>query len=49
MPLVRLYRKARELPGIKRVFIASGLRYDIAVETPEYVQGTGHVIMSAAT
>ncbi|MCP3867009.1 MAG: YgiQ family radical SAM protein [Gammaproteobacteria bacterium] len=38
MPLVRLYRKARGLPGIKRVFIASGLRYDIAVETPEYVK-----------
>jgi uncharacterized radical SAM protein YgiQ len=38
MPLVRLYRKARELPGIKRVLIASGLRYDIAVETPEYVK-----------
>lgn len=38
MPLVRLYRKAREIPGIKRVFIASGLRYDIAVETPEYVK-----------
>ena len=38
MPLVRLYRKARELPGVKRVFIASGLRYDIAVETPEYVK-----------
>ena len=38
MPLVRLYRKARQLPGIKRVFIASGLRYDIAVETPEYVK-----------
>jgi uncharacterized radical SAM protein YgiQ len=38
MPLVRLYRKARELPGIKRILIASGLRYDIAVETPEYVR-----------
>ena len=38
MPLVRLYRKARELDGIKRVLIASGLRYDIAVETPEYVR-----------
>ena len=38
MPLVKLYRKARELPGIKRIFIASGLRYDIAVETPEYVR-----------
>ena len=38
MPLVRLYRKARALPGIKRILIASGLRYDIAVETPEYVK-----------
>lgn len=38
MPLVELYRKARALPGIKRVFIASGLRYDLAVETPEYVK-----------
>ena len=38
MPLVNLYRKARDLPGIKRIFIASGLRYDIAVETPEYVK-----------
>jgi uncharacterized radical SAM protein YgiQ len=38
MPLVRLYRKARELPGVKKVLIASGLRYDLAVETPEYVK-----------
>lgn len=38
MPLVRLYQRARELPGVKRVLIASGLRYDIAVETPEYVR-----------
>jgi uncharacterized radical SAM protein YgiQ len=38
MPLVRLYRKARELPGVKKVLIASGLRYDIAVETPAYVR-----------
>jgi uncharacterized radical SAM protein YgiQ len=38
MPLVRLYRKARALPGIKRILIASGLRYDIAVETPAYVR-----------
>ncbi|MEJ2576026.1 MAG: YgiQ family radical SAM protein [Gammaproteobacteria bacterium] len=37
-PLVRLYRKARRLPGVKKVLIASGLRYDIAVETPEYVK-----------
>jgi uncharacterized radical SAM protein YgiQ len=37
-PLVQLYRKTRNLPGIKKVLIASGLRYDLAVETPEYVK-----------
>ncbi len=37
-PLVRLYRKARALPGIKRIFIASGVRYDLAVRSPEWVK-----------
>ncbi len=37
-PLIHLYRRARSLPGVKRVFIASGLRYDLAVRTPEYVR-----------
>ncbi len=37
-PTTRLYRKARALPGIKRIAIASGLRYDLAVEDPEYVK-----------
>jgi uncharacterized radical SAM protein YgiQ len=37
-PLVRLYRRARSLSGVKRVFIASGLRYDLAVQSPEYVR-----------
>ncbi|MAR90108.1 MAG: YgiQ family radical SAM protein [Pseudomonadales bacterium] len=37
-PTTRLYRRARELPGIKRVMIASGLRYDLAVRDPEYVK-----------
>ncbi len=37
-PLVHLYRPARKLPGIKKVFIASGLRYDLAVRSPEYVK-----------
>ena len=37
-PLIHLYRRVRELPGIKKVLIASGLRYDLAVETPEYVR-----------
>lgn len=41
-PLISLYRKARELPGIKKVLIASGLRYDLAVETPEYVRELVH-------
>jgi len=37
-PLVDLYRKTRSLPGIKKVLIASGVRYDLAVESPEYVR-----------
>ena len=37
-PLIHLYRKARELPGIKKVLIASGVRYDLAIESPEYVK-----------
>ena len=37
-PLIHLYREVRELPGIKKVLIASGLRYDLAIETPEYVR-----------
>src|SRR5690606_5930915 len=28
-PLIRLYRRARTVPGVKRVFIASGVRYDL--------------------
>jgi uncharacterized radical SAM protein YgiQ len=37
-PLVQLYRRTRALPGIKKVLIASGVRYDLAVESPEYVK-----------
>ena len=29
---------ARALPGIKKVLIASGVRYDLAIESPEYVK-----------
>ena len=36
--LIALYRKARTLPGVKRVLIGSGLRYDLAVRSPEYVR-----------
>ena len=37
-PLTALYRKARAVPGVKRVLIGSGLRYDLAVRSPEYVK-----------
>jgi uncharacterized radical SAM protein YgiQ len=37
-PLIALYRKARALPGVKKVLIGSGLRYDLAVRSPEYIQ-----------
>jgi len=37
-PLIKLYRKARALPGVKKIHIASGLRYDLAVRSPEYVK-----------
>ncbi len=37
-PLIDLYKKARGLPGIKKVLIASGVRYDLAIESPEYVK-----------
>ena len=37
-PLTKLYRRARQLKGVKRIFIASGLRYDLAVRDPEYIK-----------
>jgi uncharacterized radical SAM protein YgiQ len=37
-PLIKLYRRARALPGIKKVLVASGVRYDLANESPEYVK-----------
>jgi len=37
-PLVKLYRRARQLRGIKKILIGSGLRYDLAVQSPEYVK-----------
>lgn len=36
--LISLYRKARALPGVKKILISSGLRYDLAVRSPEYVK-----------
>jgi radical SAM superfamily enzyme YgiQ (UPF0313 family) len=36
--LISVYRKARQIPGIKKISVASGLRYDLAVESPEYIK-----------
>ena len=36
--LTKLYRDARKLDGVKKVLIASGLRYDLAIKDPEYVR-----------
>ena len=36
--LIGLYRKARALPGIKKVSVASGVRYDLAVKSPTYIK-----------
>ncbi len=37
-PTVELYRKVRKVTGIKKVLIASGVRYDLAIEDPNYVK-----------
>jgi uncharacterized radical SAM protein YgiQ len=36
-PLVKLMKKSREIPGIKKVFVASGIRMDLARLSPEYM------------
>ncbi len=37
-PLIALYRKARTVPGVKKVLIGSGIRYDLAVRSPAYIK-----------
>ncbi len=37
-PLIHMYRRARALKGVKKILIGSGLRYDLAVQSPEYVK-----------
>ncbi len=37
-PLISMYRRGRALKGIKKILIGSGLRYDLAVKSPEYVK-----------
>jgi uncharacterized radical SAM protein YgiQ len=36
-PLLALMRAVRSEPGVKRVFVASGIRFDLAERSPEYV------------
>ncbi|HMC94668.1 MAG TPA: YgiQ family radical SAM protein [Polyangia bacterium] len=44
-PLIDLYRRARAVPGVKKVLVASGVRYDLAATSPAYVRelATHHV------
>jgi len=37
-PLIQLYRRARAADGIKKIAIGSGVRYDLALKSPEYVK-----------
>ncbi len=36
--LIHMYRRARALKGVKKILISSGLRYDLAVKSPEYIR-----------
>jgi uncharacterized radical SAM protein YgiQ len=36
--LISIYRKARAIPGVKKILIASGVRYDLAVRSPEWIR-----------
>jgi uncharacterized radical SAM protein YgiQ len=37
-PLIQLMQRVRKEDGVKHVFIASGVRYDLAERSPEYVE-----------
>jgi uncharacterized radical SAM protein YgiQ len=37
-PVIDLMRQARELPGVKKVLVASGIRMDLARQSPEYIR-----------
>ncbi len=44
-PVVELMRKSREVPGVKKVFVASGVRMDLAQKSEAYMRelATHHV------
>lgn len=37
-PNLKMLRRAREVPGVKHVFVQSGIRMDVAVRTPKYMK-----------
>jgi len=37
-PLVDLLKRVRQEPGVKRAYVASGVRYDLAARSPEFVR-----------
>jgi radical SAM superfamily enzyme YgiQ (UPF0313 family) len=37
-PVIELMREAREVPGVKKVLVASGIRMDLARQSPEYIK-----------
>jgi uncharacterized radical SAM protein YgiQ len=37
-PMVELMRKSREVPGVRKVLVASGVRMDLAQLSPEYMR-----------
>lgn len=37
-PALEMLRKARKEPGVKHVFVQSGIRMDVAMRTPEYLR-----------
>ncbi|NCO96979.1 MAG: YgiQ family radical SAM protein [Candidatus Aenigmarchaeota archaeon CG_4_10_14_0_8_um_filter_37_24] len=36
--LIKLLRKARKIKGVKKIFVRSGIRYDIAADSEEYIK-----------
>jgi uncharacterized radical SAM protein YgiQ len=37
-PLIDLLRKVRAVPGVDHVYVASGIRYDLAERSPEFIR-----------
>ncbi len=37
-PVIELMRESRDMPGVKKVLVASGIRMDLARQSPEYIQ-----------